>query len=379
MRYPNFRNLLLYLIGFTFIACWGFNFASATAFQTLNTGINSLFWYRQSNYDVSDSSTTRQGLDIREAEINFYSDVDPYTKLNMILSLHPEYTYNSNTHKIDSNYKIEPEELYAESLSFIPDFGFKLGKFKLPFGVQNTVHTHAYMLMEQPLINKYLLGEEGLNEVSAQISYLLPLSWFSSLDINYSKSPMESQAFNSQKNGEGMGLVHFKNLWDLNEDLSLELGLSYANGQNHLKSNTQLWDIDWAIKWRPSTLSKYHSLSLGGEYMRRQKAQATSSIEKGSGTQTFLRYQWVQRWQLNYRFDYFEMRDSDSSINSESIVNGVYRKNALALDFLASEFSQFKFEVSQYVFPLSEFENFTENRYILQANFTIGAHPSHTY
>ena len=66
------------------------------AMNTPNTSANTLLLYRNSNFHQQDADPgnldqDRNGINIQEAELQFYSDVDPYTRLSLLLSIHPEY------------------------------------------------------------------------------------------------------------------------------------------------------------------------------------------------------------------------------------------------------------------------------------------------
>src|SRR5947209_8479275 len=100
--------------------------------STLNSpkvSANALFLYRNSNFAKEETSTVRNGVDIQEAEVAFYSEVDPYSRLNVLLSIHPEYELDPVTNKVGEKWAIEPEEAFAE-LNHIPLTTIRIGKFK---------------------------------------------------------------------------------------------------------------------------------------------------------------------------------------------------------------------------------------------------------
>ena len=269
--------------------------AQINSLKTPNISANTLFLYRNSETGKEDISTERNGIDLREAELSFYSDVDPYHRLNILLTVHPEYTYNATTDRIEQVWKIEPEELFAETLQ-IPDVTLKIGKFKAAVGKTNLLHTHAYLFIDVPLINNTTMGSEGLNDVGVSAAWLLPLSWYSEITGQFLRGEGENAEFSSKSPSDGVGVTHWKNLFDLTEASTFEWGTSFAKGSNDLRGQTLISGLDLTYKWRPSEGGRYHSVILGGEYLARNLEQPGTSAEKANGYYTFLQFQFAERW-----------------------------------------------------------------------------------
>ncbi|MBU2492688.1 MAG: hypothetical protein KJ571_08705 [Bacteroidetes bacterium] len=81
------------------------------------------------------------------------------------------------------------EEIYFEILRGLPlDMQLKGGKHLLGFGKINTVHGHAWPFTERPLAHRIYFGEEGLNDIGFNLSFILPTeNFFSSFDIGLYK------------------------------------------------------------------------------------------------------------------------------------------------------------------------------------------------
>jgi len=337
---------------------------------------NALFLYRNSNFTADDLSTTRNGFDLEEAELAFYSDVDPYTRLDMLITIHPNYTVIGN--HIEQNFVVEPEELFAES-NQIPDVTLKVGKFKAFFGKHNYLHTHVYPFIEEPLVNQKLLGDEGLNDVGVSASYLMPTDWYNELSLQYLRGEGENAEFSSPTPGDGVGVAHWKNLFDLTEALTAEIGASYAQGNNSLGGTTSLSGADLTFKDRPLVGGKYHSWILAGEWIQRHLQQPGSTSEEGKGWNLWGKYQFAERWSALARYDYFEATGGDTTVNANALSNDKIKKYSAALAFQATEFSSYHLEASQENGPSNSKGDSTNNTVYLQANFTIGAHPAHSY
>ncbi|AZZ38132.1 hypothetical protein CIK05_15425 [Bdellovibrio sp. qaytius] len=368
-------NLRLFSV-FLLTSAMGLNTFALTA---PNMSANTLFLYRNSNFHKEDVNVTTpdqepNGFDLQEAELQFYADVDPYTRLNVLLAVAQSYVTDNTT--VSQEWGIEPEEVFAES-NALPATTLKIGKFKAFMGKHNTLHSHAYSFIGAPLANTTLLGDEGLNDAGISAAVLLPSSWFSEFTVQYLRGKGENEQFNSPTPGAGVGLIHWKNLVDLSDDLTVELGASYANGQNSFRKITTLSGADLTFKWRPSDGGRYNSLMWATEYLSRTQNKEAVTAEKGTGLASWIQYQFAERWAALVRYDNLEVKDSFDPTN---LLNDKTERNSLALVYSPSEFSSYKFEYNQKHGGETNSDNEnTEKSVFLQANFTIGAHPSHTY
>lgn len=364
------KSLLLILV------LWGAG-ASAQIRQP-NVSANALMLYRNSNFAKEDTSTERNGLDLREAEVAFYADVDPYSRFNLLLAVHPEYELDAATNRVTQSWAIEPEELFAD-LTSLPWTTLRLGKFKAAMGKHNTLHTHAYPFIDAPLANTVLLGDEGLNDVGVSAAVLFPAPWFSEFTIQYLRGEGENAEFNSPTPGDGVGLAHWKNLWDLSESLTFELGASYAKGGNDLAAETDLAGADVTFKWRPTEGGKYISLILASEYLGRNRTDGpTGDKEKAQGWNAWTQFQFAERWAVVARAEGTTVRNETGNavfLGDESLT-----RTTAGFVFNATEFSSYRLEYSETNgFAANANGDTKEQKLLIQANFTIGAHPAHSY
>lgn len=347
--------------------------------NTPNVSANGLLLYRNSNFAKEDASLERNGFDIQEAEVAFYADVDPYSRFSLLLGIHPEYESVEGTQQVTQGWVIEPEELYVE-LTRIPSISVKLGKFKAEFGKHNLLHTHAFPFVEAPLGHLELLGDEGLNDSGVSLAGLLPLPWFSEVTLQHLRGAGENEQFNSPTPGDGVGVAHWRNLWDMSEDLTLEMGLSYAQGTNSFVTQTRLSGVDWTLKWRPTHGGRDRSWILGGEWMNRKVGQLELAEEKVDAYHVWGQYQFAERWSMVARYEKLRAKESaDEAINPLTMGNQYATKAAAGVSFKASEFSFYRLEYNE-TYGLEGPDGKTkEQKFFFQAGFTIGAHPSHTY
>lgn len=352
--------------------------SAQTAMKMPNVSANALFLYRNSNFAKENTSEVRNGIDVQEAEVAFYADVDPYSRLNVLLSVHPEYTADTTNDTVTQEWVIEPEEAFAET-NHIPWTTLKIGKFKAAFGKHNPLHTHAFPFVDAPVANASLLGDEGLNDTGVSAAVLLPVGWFSEVTGQYLQGQGENEEFNSGTPGDGVAVGHWKNLWDLSEALTMEVGASYAQGNNSLGGETTLLGTDLTFKWRPASGGKYHSWILGSEFIQRDLDQPGAKMETGKGWNVWGQFQLSERYSTLLRFDQLDVNGSDAAVNPNSIDNITTRKYSAAVVFAATEFSSYRLEYNQAEGPLNADGDSVERKVYLQAGFTIGAHPSHAY
>ncbi len=207
----------------------------------------------------------------------------------------------------------------------------------------------------------------------------MPFSWYSEITAQYLRGEGENAEFKSPGPGDAVGIGHWKNLWDLTDALTMELGASYAAGNNSFQADTALKGADLTFKWRPTSGGKYKSWILGGEYMDRKLQQAVNTEESGLGWNAWGQYQFAERWSTVARYDQLKIDGSDSVINPNALANITTKKYSGAFVFNATEFSSYRAEYSVTNGPVSATGHTSENKIYLQANFTIGAHPSHSY
>lgn len=346
------------------------SFASAAPVGSANPDIsvNALMLYKNSNRGLDPNLENRNGFGLQEAEMQFASDVDPYWRFVGTFSLSQEVDKDKQAQTppvYESKYVFEPEEAYAESLDF-SRVTVRVGKFKAALGKHNQLHTHAYPFIDAPLQNRVLAGDEGLNDVGVSVATLLPFSWFSEIMLQgFSGQGGELDYFKPTSANNSVGLLHLKNLWDLSDTLTAELGVTGASGGNSFGSSTNFYGADLTFKWRES-LEK--ALVWSTEFLRRDLS--ASANETGQGVASWLQFQPARRWWFEARGEYLEVRNA-------SLATGApfQRKQSLVAAFDPSEFSEIRLQLDH----LSDDKAVDENRGLLQFNYTIGAHPAHAY
>ena len=104
--------------------------------------------------------SARRGWNFNFGELSLASVVDPYFDLFTVLSLSPSGA--------------DLEEAYISTRQLPYGLQVKAGKFLASFGRINEQHEHYWDFANRPLIATALFGEEGLNEIGAQVTWLPP-------------------------------------------------------------------------------------------------------------------------------------------------------------------------------------------------------------
>ncbi len=332
--------------------------------------INALLLYQNSNRGNNPLSEERNGPTVQEAELQFTADVDPYWKFISTFSLHQEVKIDTTLipPTRSAEYVFEPEEFFAESLNFA-SVTVKVGKFKSAFGRHNQLHTHAYPFIDAPLANTALLGPEGLNDVGFSASALIPTSWFSEITLQALSGHGEGlDYYNGASANDSIGLLRLRNLWDLSDETSFDLGLSAASGENSVAQITRLHGADITIKWRPN---RSHALAWTTEYLARERNEVTE--ERARGLASWLQYQTAKNWWVQVRGDYLEVKNQNST--NPTPVPQFQKKQSILIGFVPSEFSALRLQYDRLVDDAAN----AEQKMLLQFNYSIGAHPAHVY
>src|SRR6266436_4181789 len=120
--------------------------------------------------EVGDHDPQQRGFNARNIELAFDGAVDPYFEgfANIVFKL-------DNDNQTD----VEVEEAFMQTTSLPFNLQLKGGQFFAAFGRINAVHPHAWDFADDPLVHGLFLGPDGLRGVGAQISWTLPVSWYS--------------------------------------------------------------------------------------------------------------------------------------------------------------------------------------------------------
>lgn len=322
------------------------------------------------------------GFTLQEAELAVTSIVDPYFKGEFYLA-------------IPNSESPEVEEAFLTTTSLPAGLQIKAGKFRSSLGRQNGQHLHAQFFARRPLINQYFLGVDGLSSPGAQVSWLLPIPFYSVLylegfSVESSEDPESPvQSFGGGNKGNLTMAASLKNSFPLDEDREIVLGFNYARGKSStaidpatndfLPGNnipTSLLGVDLFYKFKPGNVKEtYYSLAFQVEYFRRFfESQLNQEALSDGGIYTQLIFQVARRWFLGVRLDLLGLPTSD-------FVKNVLRWGG-SITFAPSEFSKIRLYAENEVVSSGDFPQVSPASSfgtVLQYEIAFGAHSPHTY
>lgn len=297
---------------------------------------------------------------LKELEVSFAQYVDPYSRLDAIIA------FNDNLE--DQNVDIE--EAYYSHWGLPWGFTGRLGKFRTLAGKQNLSHLHQLDTVNYPLIVRNFFGEEGMSSSGVRLQNYLPNPWDVPLEV--------SAEVLRGNNGDSFGgvsrrpvfNVHTDAFFQLADDLSMELGGTWMNGDQNIEGlakgddhfQVHIFGADATFLWN---LPEGRKVKWQSElfYQDRSDAPGTNSNPWGFYTLADLRLN--KKFSLGVRFDYLEPRDVDEGLG-ETIEVSPY------ITFWQSEFANFRLQYS-HVEPAAA-DGQSDDAVYLQANFMIGAH-----
>jgi len=341
--------------------------------------MNALLLYKLGSRSNTIKAEEPNGLSLQEAELAFYSDVDPYTKFMATLAISQEAVAKTAPDVgFDRSYIIEPEELYFETTA-IDRLSLKGGKIKAVIGKENQLHTHAYSFIDSSQIVSAVLGGEGINEVGLLASYLIPLPWFSELSLQalYPHNDDSAALLNFPHANSAVKVERLKNLWDISDNSTFEFNVSALQAKRQASDggtpalysdkSVNMLGADVAYKWRED---KEHAFIWNTEFLQNHFGTYVGKNHNYAFSSNAL-WQMSSRWWLGLRAEFVENKTVDAGVATFDRI----KKYSVLASFNPSEFSSYRLQLDQ----LDDGQEKDEKRALLQFNFTIGAHPSHAY
>lgn len=298
--------------------------------------------------------------ELHEAEISLQSVVDPYARADFFVALARD--------EETGEFGVELEEAFLTTQALPGGLQLKLGKFRGAFGKINVLHPHALPYTDLPSVYANYLGEEGLNDEGASLSWLVPnpLDFYQELTLEVTRGPSESASFAASEADRFLYLGHLKNFWELTPNATLELGFTGLTGQNDLAFSSTIGGVDLTYKWKPLRYNTYKSFVLQLEALLSSKKIAEGERVRTWGMYALSSYQIGRRWFLTGRFDYANVPGNAAHVE---------RAYSATLGWQATEFQ--KAELQFKTANANAFE--AAHQIVLRSIFVIGAHGAHVY
>jgi hypothetical protein len=360
------------------------------------------FSYPFLNQPSSSGLNAHRGINFNYGEMSLYSVVDPYFDLFAVLDLAPEGA--------------SLEEAFFTTRKLPYGFQVKAGKFLASFGRVNEQHEHYWDFANRPLIATALFGEDGLNEIGAQATWVAPTSIYlmfgaevlnganeQSFGTSGLSDPKGNIAINPVQ-GPNLLIGYVRSSFDL-DDASILFGISNAVGRTRtdqgfsstggmgeaINANTDIIGGDLTVKY---SLDAIRFISFQGEYMYRAMngtvyTRDSSNVitlpnlnKHNAGFYAQVAFKLDQLWETGVRYDLLMQNDvSVGGINQRMPMN-LPRYSAM-IEYSPTEFSRLRLQLdrdeSHYVQTSGTWSQQPYTQIILQANMTIGAHGAHAF
>ena len=313
---------------------------------------------------------TLSPLQLSEVEAAFQSVVDPYARADFFLAA--------------SSEGVEVEEGYITFTALPANLLLKVGKLRANFGKMNTLHTHSLPSADRPLVTTNLVGgEEGLSDAGVSISHLVSNPYLY-LELTGEVFAGQSEVFQSDRRSKLAYVGRVRGYRDLNDAANFEIGTSFATGPATVSVprlltgvgeaptieavglNKRMVGIDATFRYRPPSRAIYRRLNLRTEFIWSRQDMPDSAIEKAFGAYASGEYQFARRWYIGGRVDRSGRAQDASSIDTGGSV---------FLTFWPTEFSQVRGQYRHISFA----EGVKANEFLMQINFSIGAHAAHVF
>jgi hypothetical protein len=314
---------------------------------------------------------TLSPMQLSEVEAAFQAVVDPYARADFFLAAGPD--------------GLEVEEGYATFTSLPGSILLKVGKMRAQFGKMNTLHTHSLPTVDRSLVTDNLVGgEEGLSDAGFSVSHLVKNPYLF-LELTGEVFAGISEVFQSDERSKLVYLGRIRGYRDINESSNLDIGFSYTTGPTRvevepelLSSGTarptlsavgltkHLYGIDATFRYRPLRRAIYQRLNLRTELIWSQQQMPDAASQHAFGMYASGEYQFARRWYIGGRGD-----RSGRTLEASAIDTG----GSVFLTFWPTEFSQIRGQFRRINFAGGE----KGNEFLMQFNFSIGAHGAHLF
>jgi hypothetical protein len=306
------------------------------------------------------------GIALQEAELRLSAIVDPYFRADVTLAGNLE--------------EIGFEEAYLSTLE-LPYVTLRAGQLRANFGRHNLLHTHAFPFLTAPLPWRALLGPEALAAPGLSVDVLVPLPWFTELNLQAFSSDFQplvaeipddpatapDESVPDRRRRRDLAYVgHLKTLFELGSSSTIELGGSYLGGRNGFGKLTSVAGGDLTFKWRPVEAEASSGVDWTSEVVWVHRGGALDDETVG-GAYTGLRVQLLRRF-------WVQGRGAVLGVPKGAVERG-YRGEGL-LAFVPTEFSLLRL---QYAYETGPIHPSRVHELFLQATATIGSHPAHAY
>ena len=300
-------------------------------------------------------------LTMHESEASFQAIVDPYARADFFFSF--------------GEQGVNLEEGYLTFPAIPGGLLVRAGKMRAAFGKVNTLHNHVLPWTDRPLVISNLVGgEDGINDAGFSAARLIPNPWIFLEATGQVFRGDSNDLFTASKRGDLSYVGHLRGYQDITESTNIDIGVSYSRGHNGSgivnnsdlgRFRTTLYGADATVRWRPLRRAIYHSFVGRSEFIWSRRGQP-NGVQSALGYYFSGDYQFARRWFAGIRYDRSKRADEASLTD---------KGQSAVLTYWPSEFSQVRGQYRRTQYATGP----TANEFLMQFQFSIGAHGAHPF
>jgi hypothetical protein len=353
----------------------------------------------------------KRGATVQNIELAFTGAVDPYLRgqANIIYFIDP----------IEGESLFELEEAFASSQTLPAGLQLKAGQYFTDFGRVNAQHPHQWEWQDQPIINTRLFGPDGMRGAGAQLSWLLPTTWYATIQGGVQNANGETmtsffssgEAFEERPIGgrpfveqDVRSIADFAysarldNFFELAETVGLKLGASWLTGPNSTGAagRTHIWGVDTHVKWQPAQNRRGWPFVIWQTEVMGRNYRADDGLDPGAdlvdpaddtlfrredlrdwGLYSQVLHGFVERWAAGVRYEFAGGTGTSDGMRESDPFRADRHRIAPLVMFLPTEYSRFRL---QYNYDDADhLDDGNAHSVWLGFEFLLGAHAAHKY
>lgn len=312
-------------------------------------------------------------MNLREAELDFRTAVDPYADGVLIASIESEFPGQFETGVEEGYVNIKKLPFLSTSPGGLK---LKVGRFRPEFGIINLLHTHDLPTTFRPFPIVEFLGEEGFIQNGVSGNFFVPTPWDrnSSLDATLTVMDGGDIAVSPNPDARISYLGHLRWYRTFSDVHNLQLGYSiYGHPSGNGVGIANLQGFDFLYKWKPLRMGEWKSYLISAEFMNAPHINVEETVPPGQseenlrtpkGFTVFNQWQFNRRIYAGLRYDYTDIL-ADPGLKAQSLTPYV--------SYYFSEFLRFRVNYQRAWGAL--FEEQAPNSVFFELNWIFGAHP----
>lgn len=179
----------------------------------------------------------------REVELSLFAQIDPYARGEVRIE-----TGEEPNEPGELTLKLAEAHLTLLTLPF--NTQLKMGQMRNRFGLLNQLHAHDRPFIDSPNVLTRFLGEEGLVERGAELTWVAPLPFFLEGLVGVFNGDNED-SFGRGKLTRPLVTGRLRTFFELGDESAIQLGASVANGETPERRRNTLLGFDAKYKYKP--------------------------------------------------------------------------------------------------------------------------------